>query len=128
MAYEIPVLALSVEADADLSADQYKIVDIASDQQVSVLATTSTLMALGVLQNKPNAAGKVAEVMVMGVTKMIAGETIAAGELVCPSSITAGRVDDADTSTDRILGKCLVGGLVGEYITVLLANGHAQVV
>lgn len=126
MAYEVPSLMITVEAGSDLSSDQFKIVALASDGQIDVVTTTSTLPVLGVLQNKPSAAGKAAEVMTSGVSKMIAGETIAPGEFVCPSSVTAGRVDDADTATDRIIGTALTGGDAGELISVLLHSSGAQ--
>lgn len=127
MTYEIPGQIITLPAGQDLSSDQFKLVALASDGQVDVVATTSTLAVVGVLQNKPSAAGYAAEIMVSGVTKCIAGETIDEGEYVCPSAVTAGRVDDADTATDRIIGMALTGGAAGEYISVLLMPGGAQV-
>lgn len=127
MAYEIPGFTITVEAGSDLSSDQFKLVTLASDGQIDVTTNTSTTAVLGVLQNKPSAAGRAAEVMVYGITKVIAGETIDEGEFVCPSSVTAGRVDDADTATDRIVGIALSPGDAGELISVLLLPGGAQV-
>lgn len=127
MTYEIPGKVITLVAGQDLSSDQYKLVSIAADDQIDVTTNTSTTIVAGVLQNKPSAAGYAASVMVDGVTKVICGETIAAGELLCPSSVTAGRVDDADTSTDRIVGQALADGVAGDLIPMLILPGGAQV-
>jgi hypothetical protein len=127
MAYEIPGFSVTAIASADLSADQFKLVSLASTGKVAVTAATSTLAVLGILQDDPEADGIACQVMTSGISKAIAGETIAAGEFVCPSSVTAGRVDDADTATDRIIGTALTGGDVGEVISVLLHNSGAAV-
>lgn len=123
MATEVPGLVISIEAGQDLSSDQYKVVVIASDGQVDVAGGAQTAIPVGVLQNKPSAAGSAATVMVSGVTKAIAGNTIASGGLVSPSAVVAGRLDAADAATDVIMGMALVGGAVGDIITVLLFGG-----
>lgn len=127
MAYEIAGFLLPYEAGADLSSDQYKLVTVATDGQIDVTTSqsvgSSVDIPVGVLQNKPGAQGEEASIMVKGVTKAIAGETIAIGELVTASTVTDGRMDDADGATDVILGMCLEGGAAGEIITVLLFGG-----
>lgn len=126
MAIEIPGIVITVEAGGDLSNDQHKLVVLASDGQVDVATATSTDRPLGVLQNDPAAAGRAASVLVTGISNVICGETIAAGEMLCPSSVTAGRVDDADTATDTIVGIALEGGEAGELIRALITIGNAR--
>ena len=123
MAYENPGKVITIEAGGNLSSDQYTLMVLASDGQVDQSSNTSTNTPIGVLQNKPAAAGRAATIMVSGVTKVIAGETIAIGDLVCQSSVAAGRVDTAGTSTDVIIGMATLGGAVGETISVLLFGG-----
>ncbi len=127
MAYEIAGFMLPYEAGSDLSSDQYKLVVVATDGQIDVDTSNSvgdsTDRPIGVLQNKPTAQGEEASVMLKGVSKAIAGVTIAIGELVTPSEVTDGRLDVAGASTDTILGMCLEGGAAGETIVVRLFGG-----
>ncbi len=123
MAFEDPGKQITLEAGASLSSDQYKLVSLASDGQVDVTGATATNTPIGILQNKPSAAGTAAQIMIDGISKAIAGETIAAGELVGPSTDTAGRVGDADTTGDVIIGMAITGGDAGETISVLLFGG-----
>ncbi len=123
MAFELPGQILPMEAGGNISASQFRFVTLASDGQVDLTGAASTNRPIGVLQNKPAAAGLDASVMVDGVTKLFCGETIAIGDLITPSASVAGGADDADTSTDVILGQALEGGDVGEIIAVYLFGG-----
>jgi len=128
VAYEIPgFLPGTLVAGADLSSDQYKLVTLAADGQLDVTGAVSSNNFIGVLQNKPSAAGQSAEVMVSGVSKMIVGATITAGDELVPSAVTAGRVDPTPATGERIVGVALESGAVGELISVLLgfAAPHA---
>ncbi len=127
MAFEDPGKTITLEAGQDLSSDQYKLVTLASDGQVDVTTSQSvgdsTDTPIGILQNKPSAAGVAAEVMVSGISKVIAGETVAIGDLITASTVADGRVDTAGASTDVIIGMAVTGGDVGETISVLLFGG-----
>lgn len=124
MATEQPGFKITLEAGQDLSADQYKLVTLAIDGQVDVTGAARTNRPIGILQNKPDAAGKAAELVISGVSKAIAGEAIEEGELVSASSAVAGRVDDADTATDVIIGMALTPAAVaGTIISILLFGG-----
>jgi hypothetical protein len=57
---------------------------------------------------------------------VLAGETIAAGEKVCPG--TSGYAYDADTTNDRCHGTCLVGGDAGDRILVIVDSSFGDVV
>ncbi len=80
MAYEIPVLVDSKHrAFADLSTHQYKFVKLTANGIELCAAVTDK--PFGVLQNAPTA-GQAAEVMRVGLTKLIAGGTIAIGAAI----------------------------------------------
>jgi hypothetical protein len=107
MAYEIPQFSRSYEAVADLSASQYKFVKLVGGVLSSVTAATDA--AVGVLQNKPNAAGvgvfkggerSSGTVMVDGVSRVKAGKALAAGVAVYLDA--QGRVTDV-----VVAGKCV---------------------
>lgn len=66
---------LSEEAAGDLSAAQFLFVKKDSNGKV-VVATGATDAVIGVLQNKPKAAGQMAEIVVIGKTKLVAAGTI----------------------------------------------------
>mgnify|MGYP003628242359 CR=1 FL=1 len=84
MAYQIPVLDITLEAHADLSAKQFHFVKIHSANKVS-LCTAITDAPIGVLQNKPEA-GQAAAVRVWGVSKLSADAAITAGAILGTST------------------------------------------
>jgi len=102
------------EAGADLSTKQYRFVSIASDGQVD--PTGDGLLAVGVLQNDPAAAGRAAEVAISGIVKVEAGGTIAAGGSV---SSGADGVAVATASGDVPLGTAVDGGASGAIISIV---------
>jgi hypothetical protein len=121
MAYEIPLQKLSFEAGEDLSSNQFQFVTMESDGKVD-LADAETDIVLGVLQNKPEA-GQSATVMISGVTKVEADETLAAGDLVHASADGQAAVFAAGTDTTKYsAGLVLEGAAAGELATILLGN------
>lgn len=76
MAYEVPVLTVTVPAGADLSGSQYRLVKLDANGN-AILATAGDL-CVGVLQNKPTL-GQGATIMMDGITKFIAGAAVASG-------------------------------------------------
>jgi hypothetical protein len=80
MAYEMDVLDVSLLAAGDLSSYQYRFVKMSADNTVTVCGNTEK--AIGILQNKPNAAGKVARVRVFGVSRVEMHTTCAYGDYV----------------------------------------------
>jgi len=125
-------LDLLYPAGADLSAAQYLFVKLNGSSQV-VLAATAGEAALGVLQNAP-ASGAIARVRVFGVSKIIAGDTIADGALLATVVTTGraknavtGRTDtsDAGASNDAlagsfVMGRALADGTDGNPTTMLV--------
>lgn len=114
MAVENPVLILPFTAASAMSAatEQFCLVKLASNGQVH-LCTAITDKAIGVLQNSP-ARGEVADVMVLGLSKLRANADLAVDDLIAPavtgrgaayvaggtgtSSYLVGRVVAVDTS------------------------------
>jgi len=110
-----------LEASADLSAHQYKFVTIDGNGQVAV-ASGTTDQPIGVLANKPNAAGKPCTVIVMGVCEVIAGAAnIVAGDDIYVTA--TGAVDEVTTSTR--VGIALEDATDGDLFTALVMCGNA---
>lgn len=127
MAYEIPFHKITLEAGSDMSADVDKLVVLASDGQIDVATTVSTQPVIGVLQNKPAAAGRAASVAVQGILRVICGESIDEGNLLTASAVTAGRVDVANGSTNVVIGRALQSGEAGEVISALINCSGAAI-
>lgn len=104
-------------ANADLSAGLYKFVELDSSGNVGITNALGTDLAIGVLQNKPTAAGQAAEIQVDGVAKVVAGATITPGQKVSASASGTAVVAIA---TYHVQGICVKGGASGEVIEVLL--------
>ena len=125
MAYEETLTVQSYDANADLSADQYKIVKVAADDAVDT-ASGSTEDIIGVLQGTPES-GSSANVATAGITKVVAGEGVSAGDLVMSDADGKAELvtimDAGGTLGDmtRILGKVVNGaGAADEYASVLI--------
>lgn len=116
MAYELSVQRSSIIAGADLSDYQYYCCKINSSG-VCVLCGDGE-NAIGVIQNKPELSDAV-DVMVLGESKAIYGDTVVAGaNLACDSS---GRLVTASGS-DAIIGVAKESGSVNEIHSVYLVT------
>jgi hypothetical protein len=117
---EVPLFAMSREAGADLSTHQYKFVKLDSNGRVIAVAA-ATDIPCGILQNKPNALGVAAEIMVAGVSEVQADGALAPGDLMGTSA--DGQCDAKVAGTDTsnyIVGHVLIGASnAGERATVL---------
>lgn len=118
MGYEIPGFKLgTLVAASDLSNDKYRFVTVNTGGKIARLNTAGG-RADGVLQS-PAVADRAAEVMVSGVTKLIAGAAIASTGPV--TSDNQGRVIPASTAGHSINGIALeTAAAAGEVIAVLL--------
>ena len=119
MAFEIPILQVTRNAGSDLSAHQYKFVIIEADDDLAVAG--AGVAAFGVLQDKPDAEGRAGNVMVVGISKVEAGATIASGARVMSNA--TGQAITLATAASVCVGYCVVGGAVGQLITVALGIG-----
>lgn len=91
---------------------QYRFVKVTGKQLVG-LCTSATDHQIGILQNKPQHTGNAATVGFSGISRLIAGGTVAPGDLVAPNGTGEG-------VTDNVNGKwvCVEGGAVGNVISV----------
>lgn len=117
MAKQEAVVSLSFEADADLSAAQWKFVELSADGQ-AMLVNGAGQRILGVLQNDPSAAGRDAEVAVSGRVKVITG----AGGLAPGNEVmsTAAGLAVVATTALHIVGLALTTAAAGELCEILL--------
>lgn len=117
------IIAPGIVADADLSTYQYHFVYLSTNHTVGI-ATSTVAMPLGVLQNKPSAAGDAASVCIFGITKLVAGETLAVTNLIRNSSLGHGMIfDPALGSGDGLsfgVGQVITGGASSQYVTAFI--------
>jgi hypothetical protein len=120
------VIDLLYPAGADLSTTgQNLFVKLNSSGQI-VLADGAGELALGVLQNAPTS-GAIARVRVQGVSKVIAGATLADGAAVATTATTArakaavvGTVSGSNTTGSYAMGVLLADGASGVATTMLV--------
>ncbi len=107
---------ISLNAAADLSAGQFHAVRLSAAKTVA-LGSTAGEPIIGILQNKPAAAGQAATVAFAGTTKAVAGAAVSAGaqlkvnasgRLVAAAAGTT-NISDAGTASDPLIGSNVVG-------------------
>jgi len=122
MAYEISNYSVKVTlvAASDLSAKQYHFVKLDTAGKAAAVAA-NTDRPIGVLQNAPTA-GQEAEVLVVGGTKLVAGEAVTEGAVL--STTSAGKADSitvGTATTQYILGTALTEiAADGEILTAVV--------
>ncbi len=127
MAYENGVLDVSFEAGEDLSNDRFRFVVLSGGKVYR--PNNATDKAVGILQNNPGA-GRAAAVRMLGISRLVAGETIAEGEYVKPEFVDetdAGKGLDADGALDLASALCLAGGDEDDLVTVVIQSIPYQV-
>jgi hypothetical protein len=107
---------ISIVASGDLSANQFRAVKLDANGR-TVLSGLGDLQTVGVQQDKPTALGQPSMVRISGVTKALAGGTVAIGARV--TSDATGRLITATTG-NQVLGIALTAAVVGDIFTVLL--------
>lgn len=130
MAVELPVLSKTFEAAADLSTKQYHFVELDSNGRVAA-CNAATDLPIGVLQNKPSVLGMAAEVMITGITKVVADAALSIGNLIGTSA--DGQADAKTVGTDiteYVVGRMLSAtGAAAEIgtATINCLNPHRAV-
>jgi uncharacterized protein YaaW (UPF0174 family) len=115
---------ISLPASADLSGNQFYFVYVNTSGQIAVQTTVHSDID-GVLQDKPNAAGRAGDVAVFGVTKVVTGAAVAVADYV--TNDTAGKGVTA-TSGQKAHGRALSASTgAGQIITVLLGGPKGTV-
>jgi hypothetical protein len=118
MSTEEKLLTVTEEAGADLSAKQYLFHVMSSDGQIDPCSVEGEV-AYGVLQNKPDAAGKAATVAWGGVSKIVLGaDSMTPGMKIQTSD--AGKALEAAVG-DAVLGTLRKGGDTNEIGEILLS-------
>jgi hypothetical protein len=119
MATENALQTRSYPASGDLSASQYCFMKITSSQLA--VASVSGTDAVGVLQNKPDAANKAGNIAYGGTTKVLCGGTFSAGDrITCDASGKAVGFVSGDAYS---LGTAMADGSSGKISSVLLDRG-----
>lgn len=120
MAYEASQICLGTfTASADLSSKQFHFVKMSGDNTVTVCAAI-TDNPIGVLQNKP-ASGDPAVVCVLGVSKVVADGTLAAGDVIGTSA--DGQADAIAPGTDTTVysvGIAVAAASAGETVEAFI--------
>lgn len=110
-----------LEAAADLSAKQYHLVRLSAANKVNQASQAVNSGLLGVLQNKPKS-GEFATVADDGLSKVVAGAAITAGDLLTTNS--SGRaivVTSLASGQEMVFGRALdTAGTDGDVITARL--------
>jgi len=119
MATEELLQSLSLPAAADLSASQFCGIAVDSSGNGALCGVGASNVAIGILQDKADAAGRAAQVGVFGKSKAKLGATVAAGAKVTTDS--TGRFITATTG-DFIAGICTLGGAVNTLGEVFIKN------
>jgi hypothetical protein len=118
------VLDHSFKAAADQSAKQYYFLKYSAADTVAVCSAAADRV-IGVLMNKPNAAGLAANVRILGIAPVVSdgsGTAIAVGDYVGPSS--AGKAVKKATTDYSVAGIALdASSADGTVIRVLLMPG-----
>lgn len=126
MAWEKDVFTVpGLLGNGDMSSDQFKCVKLDTTTDLYVdLCDTDGEVVIGVLQNKPSAAAAAAEVRALGVTKVVAAETLTRGMFWGTGTAgTAKQIEATATGADTgdyIAGMVLEGAAAGEYATVTI--------
>lgn len=111
---------ITKKANGDLSTKQYLFMKLSAAQTVDTCAAI-TDKSVGVLQNKPAAAGRDATIAIDGTTKVVASGVIAFGSYVAPTA--AGKAQVA-VSTQFPRGQALEAAAAdGDIIEILLIAG-----
>ena len=112
---------ITLEARGDLSTKQFYLVYVDTSGQVGLWIDPDDPAAcgIGVLQNKPTAAGQPAKVRVSGVAKAIGGATVAAGKKV--TCDTAGKLAAA-VAGDNVIGITIEAAASGKISEILIAH------
>lgn len=81
-----PILTESFVGSGDLSGKQFYFVKLTANPREVIICNGVADVPIGVLQNKPDATGKAAEVMVIGRTKVSSDAALNEGDMIGPST------------------------------------------
>lgn len=122
--YEANLVNITLSAHDDYSAKQYYAVDLNSSEEAELVSSQGA-ESIGILQNTPSANGRPATVAVGGISRAVAGETIAAGARVTP---TADGTFMTAASGDYVAGRAMVAAVSGDIFCVFLSGPGQDIV
>lgn len=120
-------VCVTFQAAGDLSTKQFYFVKMSGAHTVDVCSAV-TDKPVGVLQNKPSAAGQEAEVCVWGWTKVQAGGTVTVGTHYSIGTDNAGKAVAYAPGTDTtkyLVGQPLTSGASGSLMEALINCANA---
>lgn len=103
-------------ASADLSTKQYRFITIDSSGNAAV--SSRGQLSCGVLQNAPAAATRAASVRPTGISKVVAGGTITAGQALVADA--NGAAVNASSADNNFMGIALVSASSGDILAMLI--------
>ena len=124
MATEAIQKGISVPAGSDLSGNQFYFVYVNTSGQLA-LPASAHIDIDGVLQDKPNAAGRPGDMCVFGITKVVSGGSVTVADYV--TNDNTGKAVTA-TGGQKAHGRALTASTgSGQIITVLLGGPKGTV-
>jgi len=106
----------SLPAAADLSAKQYRFITIDSSGNAAV--STRGALSCGVLQDNPAAATRAARIRPSGLSKVVTGGSVTAGQALVADA--NGAAVNASSADNAFMGIAVTGGASGDIITMLI--------
>jgi hypothetical protein len=112
-----------LKAAADLSALRWRIMKLSAEKIVNK-CTAATDHCIGVLTDKPAAAGRACAVADKGVVPVEAGAAVSIGDLITSDSVGRGITSSPSTANHGVIGKALTAATAaGQLIQVELQIG-----
>jgi hypothetical protein len=116
MALEHGLVTISLEAGEDLDTKQYYLVGPDADKKAMLDDGAGPLFTCGPVQNKPKE-GEAASVAIAGISKVVLGGTVAAGD---PLKTDGSTGKAAKQTSGESFGRVLEAGVDGQIASVLL--------
>ena len=124
MAVSLPVTNISFIAEEDLSSYQYRFVALSTTQDYVKAIDTTAEEVIGILQNEPEA-GETASVMIKGISKVVASESLNVNTIVDSEFISSTDSGKAITYVDggqRLAIVIIAASAENKLASVLLKN------
>ena len=123
MATEQEQIVITLKAEADLSAYQYRCVRIQNAGYGTLTTGSTTDNVLGIQQNKPAGRDRELKVCIDGLTKVYSGESIGVGDFVSPFGGGGIKLGETDDGAPRIIGQAITSASgSGELIELVLGK------
>lgn len=121
--YTIP----KARSSADMTGKQHYITKFHTTENQHALGAAATDVLSGVAQSEPSSANKSLVVATEGISKVVAGGTIAIGDLITSDSAGKGVAAAPNAGTNNwIIGVALQVAATGEKFSVLLGVQRIQ--